>query len=55
MFTVLYDTVYIDSVLNENDEQFDEWVSKIITSSDINGHLAILHLLTFQTPIYCVE
>ena len=27
MFTVLYDTVYIDSVLNENDEQFDEWVN----------------------------
>jgi len=26
----MYDTVYIDSVLNETDEQFDQWVSKII-------------------------
>jgi sulfite reductase alpha subunit-like flavoprotein len=26
----IYDTCYIDSVLNETEEQFDEWASKII-------------------------
>lgn len=26
----IYDTFYIDSAINETDEQFDEWISKII-------------------------
>jgi sulfite reductase alpha subunit-like flavoprotein len=34
----IYDTFFIDSVINETDEQFDEWISKIIGVLNLQGY-----------------